>query len=254
MAARQIVPGVYEVSLGFVNAFLIDADGLTLIDTGVAGSTEKILGAVRALGRQPQDIRHILVTHCHADHSGSLAELKAATGAPAYMHPVDAEMVRAGRATRPMRPGPGIFNHLLFRLFMARRRAAPTTIQPTSIEREVQDGEELPIAGGIRAIHTPGHTPDISASTGRTRVGCSSSAMQPRTCSGSAMRRSMKISAKGSKVSQELPAGTSPWRVSDTGRRWSEEQPHASGASGPWQFAQRSRHKSGPDPTGQRHG
>ena len=158
MASRQIVPRVYEVSLGFVNAFLIDADGLTLIDTGVAGSTGKILGAVRALGRQPQDIRHILVTHCHADHTGSLSELKAATGAPAYMHPVDAEMVRAGRATRPMRPGPGIFNHLLFRLFMARRRAAPTTIQPTSIEREVQDGEELPIAGGIRAIHTPGHT------------------------------------------------------------------------------------------------
>lgn len=158
MAARQIVPGVYEISLGFVNAFLIEADGLTLIDTGVAGSAGKILDAVRELGKQPRDIRHILVTHCHADHTGSLHELKTATGAPAYMHPVDAELVRVGRATRPVQPGPGLFNHLLFRLFMARRRSAPTTIEPTSIDREVRDGEKLPIAGGIRAMHTPGHT------------------------------------------------------------------------------------------------
>jgi glyoxylase-like metal-dependent hydrolase (beta-lactamase superfamily II) len=29
---------------------------------------------------------------------------------------------------------------------------------PAEIEHEVRDGEELPIAGGIRAIHLPGHS------------------------------------------------------------------------------------------------
>lgn len=154
MAIKQLVPGVYAIPLGFVNAFLIDTGELTLIDTGVPGSAEKILQAVRELGKQPTDIRHILVTHCHADHTGSLAALKAATDAPAYMHPADAALVREGRAARPMQPAPGLLPNLMVRLFM---RSAPTGIEPATIEHEVGDGDELPVAGGIRAMHAPGH-------------------------------------------------------------------------------------------------
>ena len=33
MTTNQIVPGVYAIPIGNVNAFLIDEDGLTLIDT-----------------------------------------------------------------------------------------------------------------------------------------------------------------------------------------------------------------------------
>ena len=155
MGAKQLVPGVYEVSLGVVNAFLLaDSDGLTLIDTGVAGSEDKILDAVREIGRQPQDIRNILVTHLHGDHTGSLAALKGATGAPATMHPLDAALVREGISARPMRPAPGLLPKLMVNLFM---RSAPQGIQPTSIEYEVNDGDELPIAGGLRVFHAPGH-------------------------------------------------------------------------------------------------
>jgi glyoxylase-like metal-dependent hydrolase (beta-lactamase superfamily II) len=156
MAIQPVVPGLYSIPLGIVSAFLLVGDDLTLIDTGVPGSAARILDAVRALGRQPGDIRHILVTHCHADHSGSLAALQAATGAPAYMHPADAALVRAGQSARPLRPAPGVLPALLFRLFTL-SRLTPTTIPPATIEREVQDGDELPMAGGIRAIHAPGH-------------------------------------------------------------------------------------------------
>src|SRR5215207_10195881 len=98
MTIKQLVPGVYAIPLGPVNAYLIDdsdpspdsGQSLTLIDTGIPGSAEQIMQAVRELGRQPADIRHILVTHCHPDHSGSLAALKAATGADTYMHAEDA--------------------------------------------------------------------------------------------------------------------------------------------------------------------
>jgi glyoxylase-like metal-dependent hydrolase (beta-lactamase superfamily II) len=155
VVTKQIVPGVYAIPLGPVNAFLIDEPGnLTLIDTGIPNSSQKILQAVQEIGRRPADVRHILVTHCHTDHSGSLAELKQATGAPAYMHPADAAMVRLGRTTRPMTPSPGLIPRLMVALFM---RAAPTTILPTAIEYEVNDGAELPVAGGIKAIHAPGH-------------------------------------------------------------------------------------------------
>jgi glyoxylase-like metal-dependent hydrolase (beta-lactamase superfamily II) len=30
---------------------------------------------------------------------------------------------------------------------------------PANIEIEVEDGDDLPVAGGIKIIHTPGHTP-----------------------------------------------------------------------------------------------
>jgi glyoxylase-like metal-dependent hydrolase (beta-lactamase superfamily II) len=153
MNAKQVVPGLWQVKIKFVNAFLLDTgDGLALIDTGIPGSAPTVLEAVRSIGRQPADIRHILVTHCHVDHSGSLAELKRMTGAPATMHPVDAAMVREGQARRPLRPAPGLFNALLGRLLL---RVAPKAIEPAEIEHEARDGETL--VAGLRAIHVPGH-------------------------------------------------------------------------------------------------
>jgi glyoxylase-like metal-dependent hydrolase (beta-lactamase superfamily II) len=156
MALKEIVPGLFQISLGMVNAFLIDSDdGLTLIDTGIAGSSDKILQAIRTLGKQPADIQHILVTHCHGDHTGSLAELKEKSGAPAYMHPEDAALVRVGQSMRPLTPAPNLIAKILFRLFA--NRLGDDTITPAEIEQEVTDGQLLPIAGGLTAIHVPGH-------------------------------------------------------------------------------------------------
>jgi glyoxylase-like metal-dependent hydrolase (beta-lactamase superfamily II) len=155
MPATAIVPGLWEVSLGFVNAFILDADhGLAVIDTGVAGSAGKILEAVREIGREPSDVRRILVTHCHIDHAGSLAELKRQTGAAVTMHPVDAEMVRAGKAVRPLKPAPGLINAFVCRFLIP---STPTEVEATEVEHEVGDGETLPLAGGLQAIHVPGH-------------------------------------------------------------------------------------------------
>jgi glyoxylase-like metal-dependent hydrolase (beta-lactamase superfamily II) len=151
---EQVVPGVYSISMGAVNAFMIDdSDELVLIDTGTPGSAKAILEAIGETGRTPADLGSILVTHCHPDHSGSLAALTWATGAEAYMHPADAAMVRQGKAVRSLKPAPGPLRRVLFRAFT--RPAA--TIEPSEIDHEVGDGEEIPVAGGIRTIHTPGH-------------------------------------------------------------------------------------------------
>ena len=153
MDAEQVVPGLWSVKIRFVNAYLLDTgDGLALIDTGIPGSAPTIQQAVRSIGREPADIRHILVTHCHSDHSGSLAEMKRLTGAPAAMHPVDAAMVREGRTMRPLKPAPGLLNAIICRFLLP---GVPTEIERAEIEHEVQDGETLP--GGLRAIHVPGH-------------------------------------------------------------------------------------------------
>src|SRR5919112_2996621 len=116
MTLEQILPSLYRVPLKAVNAFVIDLgdDGLIMVDAGTPDDARAILDAVEELGRKPTDVRHILVTHCHADHAGGLAELKAATGAHAYMHPADAAMVRLGSALRPLTPTPGPLNRAAF--------------------------------------------------------------------------------------------------------------------------------------------
>lgn len=154
MSAKQIVPGLYAIPLGVVNAFLLESsDGLALIDTGYPGDSEKMLQAVREIGKQPRDVRHIILTHAHPDHIGGFAVLKQATGAVAYIHPSDAAIATTGAGFRPLKPAPGLAIGIMFRLFI--RPVAG--IEGAEIEHQVNDGDELPIAGGLRAIHAPGH-------------------------------------------------------------------------------------------------
>ena len=155
MIVKPIVPHVYTIPLGFVNAFLIDDNGLTLIDTGTPGSSGKILQAIRELGRQPSDVRRILVTHCHADHTGSLAVVKRLTHAAVYMHPLDAALVRNGQAGRSLQFALGPFSPLA-RVVMSRR--STTTVEAARIDVELQHGQEIDGVSGLRAVHTPGHT------------------------------------------------------------------------------------------------
>lgn len=146
----EVVAGVWQLDLGRANAFLVhdphDGDrGLILVDTGPAGCTDDIESAARRLGRSITDIHTILLTHGHADHVGSLAEVKARSGAVAVMHTIDGAVVSG--AARGSRRGLGA-------LFGGRSADKPTS---TGIEVLFQSGESVPFRD-FRALHTPGHT------------------------------------------------------------------------------------------------
>ncbi|WP_341836721.1 MBL fold metallo-hydrolase [Chitinophaga pollutisoli] len=156
MSIRRITENVYELNLGKSNAFLIDDEKLTLIDTGEPDRSGQILELLASIGREPDDLKHILLTHSHPDHSGSAADLKAITGAKVYMHAAEKKWVEAGFVPKPDHPYfTGVVNRLIYQMFIAK---APGSITPCAVDQLVSDGDWLPIAGGIQAVHVPGHS------------------------------------------------------------------------------------------------
>ena len=73
----EIVPGVHAINkLSIGRAYLyVESDRLTLIDTGLPKSVGKIFASIEALGRKPEDLQQVIITHYHNDHAGSLADV-----------------------------------------------------------------------------------------------------------------------------------------------------------------------------------
>ena len=142
------------LSLGAVNAFVIEDDGLTLVDTGMPGSTDKIFAALRKEGKNPADIKRLL-THLHTDHTGNAADIKRQTNARVYAHRADAPLLEKGVSGRPMTLTPGLTNRFIYQLFI---KSAGTVVPPVAVEEKLSDGDVLPVLGGIRVVHTPGHS------------------------------------------------------------------------------------------------
>ena len=81
---KKISPHLYQLELGFVNAFLIedDASGLTLVDTGMPSRSASVFAQIKKTGKDPREIRRIIVTHAHTDHTGSAAAISKALDIP----------------------------------------------------------------------------------------------------------------------------------------------------------------------------
>jgi glyoxylase-like metal-dependent hydrolase (beta-lactamase superfamily II) len=114
---------------------LLGEDEVVVIDTGVPGADADILAALAELGREPQEVRHVLITHADGDHVGGLAALVAASGARVYASEHEADVIE-GRA--PSRNG--------------------ETREWGRVDERVRPGDTLPVHGGIEVIDTAGHT------------------------------------------------------------------------------------------------
>jgi glyoxylase-like metal-dependent hydrolase (beta-lactamase superfamily II) len=76
MALKRVIEGVHVIPMGMANAFLVEGDdGLTLIDAGYPSKEAAVFGAIRGLGRSPDQLKHLIFTHGHPDHIGSAAAI-----------------------------------------------------------------------------------------------------------------------------------------------------------------------------------
>ena len=155
MRAVQLAPGVWRIPLApfdLLNAFLLEGDdgSLTLLDAGTRRAPRRVLPALAGLGRAPGDLTHLLLSHAHADHAGGAEGIASTTGSRVLAHERETIYLREGRMPTPDRSARG--GRLL-----ARSPAGRFT--PVEVDETFVDGALLPLSGGLRVVHTPGHTP-----------------------------------------------------------------------------------------------
>ena len=149
----QITPQVYQITIRAANMFVIVEDRLTLIDTGFRGSQRRITGFVNSIGRDIREINLAIITHNHLDHIGSLAELRELTDIKTAIHRIDIENTEnelpypGGKQIGKLFTFPPLSN-LRERLVMDARDASIL----------LDEGSILPVLGGLKVVHTPGHT------------------------------------------------------------------------------------------------
>ncbi|HEY3227932.1 MAG TPA: MBL fold metallo-hydrolase [Roseiflexaceae bacterium] len=133
-------------------SLLADAThGPTLVDTGLPGQQDAIASALAEASVRVSDLRRIILTHQDIDHVGSLRDLVQTSGARVLAHATEVPFIDG--TTLPRFATPEV---------LAQRpelRAVVEHFQPTPVDEHLQDGMRLDLAGGVRVIFTPGHTP-----------------------------------------------------------------------------------------------
>ena len=137
----------------FVNSFaFVEDDGsVTLVDTGVKKAPPRIVAGLAAIGKHPRDVQRIVLTHAHPDHAGGAAEMARRTGALVSIHDGERSWCEAGEVLAKPRQST-FFGRLL-------TRVVKPTYEPFEPGPALRDSEVLPVAGGLRVVHTPGHSP-----------------------------------------------------------------------------------------------
>ena len=126
MEPFKIIGNVYYVGTYQASSHLIDTgDGLILIDTGYANTLYLVIHSIHKLGFKPEDIKYIINTHWHGDHTEATAAMADLSGAKTLIGVEDAEK--------------------------AKKYFEPDIL--------VKDGDALSLGNTtIRFVETPGHT------------------------------------------------------------------------------------------------
>ncbi|MEC7009035.1 MAG: subclass B3 metallo-beta-lactamase [Pseudomonadota bacterium] len=139
--ATQIIGNLYDVGGYDLSSFLITSDaGHILINTGLEGSAAMIESNLKSLGLRMADIKILLTTQAHFDHTADLALIKEQTGARLLATEADKSFLEDGGLSDPLIGGIESF-------------------RPVTVDDVITDGDLIEL-GDIRlsVLEHPGHT------------------------------------------------------------------------------------------------
>ncbi|WP_312707972.1 subclass B3 metallo-beta-lactamase [Stenotrophomonas sp.] len=148
IAPLQIADHTWQIGTANLTSLLVQTpQGAVLLDGGMPQMADHLLHNLQLRGVAPADLRVILLSHAHADHAGSVAELKRRTGARILANAETAVLLARGGSDD---------------LHFGDRFAFP----PAHVDRIIMDGETVDV-GVMRftAHFVPGHTPGSTAWT-----------------------------------------------------------------------------------------
>lgn len=139
---------IHTLRLPLSNVHLVVGRSLVLFDAGSPGDASRILRWIDRFGRGAPSA--IVLTHGHADHAGSAAALRAATGAPIWLAREDWPMVETGQ-NRPLRAVRASAIPLKY--------AVPGRFQAFTPDFALSEGAAADLGLDAAILATPGHTP-----------------------------------------------------------------------------------------------
>ena len=136
----RIIGNIYYVGASGVSSWLITSpEGHVLIDTGFEQTVPLIRDNVKKLGFRLEDIKFILASHAHVDHTGGHALAKETTGARIVMSEADAALLASGGKT-------DFLDEIM-------------PYRPAKADQVVRDGQRVKLGKITLTAHlTPGHT------------------------------------------------------------------------------------------------
>ena len=138
---HRVIGNLYAVGTYDLGVFLVTSnDGHFLINTGLEDSTALIRENFESLGFQLEDVKVLLTTQAHWDHTAALAEIKEITGAEMWATAGDAPVLEDGGFSDPHFGG---------------RQSFP----PVAVDHIIEDGEVLRLGRTrLTVLASPGHT------------------------------------------------------------------------------------------------
>jgi metallo-beta-lactamase class B len=142
----KMIGNIYYVGTDGLASYLITSpQGHILVDTVMPEATSQIKASIEKLGFKVTDIKYLLNTHAHIDHTGGLAELKQASGA----------QLVAGEADKPLLEGG---------YYPGRREETALGFPPVKVDRTVREGDTVKVGDvTLTARETPGHSPGCTS-------------------------------------------------------------------------------------------
>jgi glyoxylase-like metal-dependent hydrolase (beta-lactamase superfamily II) len=135
---------------------------LTLIDTCFAADLQKLEEYLHNAGYEISDVKRIVITHIHPDHTQAVNEIKSRSGGAAQIlsHWTEAAYL----IHNPPYAGPPseetvqhFFNQLGLKPEDVFKKYGSFDVEPIKVDIQLQDGDM--VGKTLQVIHTPGHTP-----------------------------------------------------------------------------------------------
>ena len=129
----------------FVYSYIVFDDEICLIDSGVKGCEDSIFKYVRDQGYLEEDIRYLILSHCHPDHIGGAARIKERTNCTVVSHLRDQKWIEDLDQQFADRPVPDFFT---------------LVADPVEVDKLVSDGESVLFGecSSVSFLFTPGHS------------------------------------------------------------------------------------------------